>query len=257
MSRISKRLNEYLGREFDTTKSGKCFIINYEGNRKVTVMFYDGYVKEVSLDEIKSGKIRNPFSDGFLVKGVGVCDVYTQEAGKVSKEYKLWCGILERCYCEKFHAKKPTYIGCTIHEDWKLYSNFKQDVVEIPNFNKSVTCGWCLDKDILLKGNKVYSKDTCCFVPKQINSLLIANRKVRGDLPIGVQKVKRDGKFAACISRYNKNVTLSVHDCPMEAFYDYKAAKEAYIKEVANKWRDKIDPRVYEALMNWEVSVDD
>ena len=61
----------------------------------------------------------------------------------------------------------------------------------------------------------------------------------------------------ACISRYNKNVTLSVHDYPMEAFYAYKAAKEVYIKEVANKWRDKIDPRVYEALMNWEVSADD
>lgn len=257
MCRITEGFNKYIGMDFDTTKSGKCFVVDYKGNRKVTVMFYDGYVKEVSLRELKSGQVRNPFSSGFLVKGVGICDIYTKESGKDDKEYRLWCGILERCYCEKFHAKKPTYIGCTIHDDWKLYSNFKQDITDIPNFDKSITCGWALDKDILQKGNKVYSKDTCCFVPTQINSLLISNKKVRGDLPIGVQKVERNNKFAACISRYDKNITLSVHDCHIEAFLAYKQAKEEYIKEIAHKWKDQIDPRVYQALMNYEVEVGD
>ena len=42
-----------------------------------------------------------------------------------------------------------------------------------------------------------------------------------------------------------------------QAFQAYKEAKEAYIKEVANKWKNQIDPRVYDALMKWEINIDD
>lgn len=44
---------------------------------------------------------------------------------------------------------------------------------------------FALDKDILIKGNTRYSPDTCVFVPREINNLILSNRKVRGDLPIG------------------------------------------------------------------------
>jgi hypothetical protein len=29
------------------------------------------------------------------------------------------------------------------------------------------------------------------------------------------------------------------------------------VKDVANKWKDKIDPSAYEALMNWTINIDD
>ena len=50
---------------------------------------------------------------------------------------------------------------------------------------------------------------------------------------------------------------LGGFDTPEEAFLAYKQAKEAYIKEVANKWKGQIDPKVYEALMNWNVEITD
>lgn len=44
---------------------------------------------------------------------------------------------------------------------------------------------WHLDKDILVAGNKIYSPETCLFVPNRINSLLIRGVKT-GPLPLGV-----------------------------------------------------------------------
>lgn len=42
-----------------------------------------------------------------------------------------------------------------------------------------------------------------------------------------------------------------------EAFSAYKVAKERYLKELAEKWKGKIDDRAYEALINYEVDIDD
>ena len=54
-----------------------------------------------------------------------------------------------------------------------------------------------------------------------------------------------------------KKKTLGYYITAEEAFYAYKQAKEAHIKEVANKWKDQIDIRVYEALMKYEVEIMD
>ena len=110
-----------------------------------------------------------------------------------------------------------------------------------------------LDKDILIKGNKIYSEETCAFVPQEVNLLFVKGEKSRGDYPIGVRFHKVSGMFRAM---YNNK--LSEHfKTPEEAFCAYKEAKEAYIKEVANKWKDQIDQRVYEALMNYQVEITD
>ena len=50
---------------------------------------------------------------------------------------------------------------------------------------------------------------------------------------------------------------LGYYSTTEEAFQAYKETKEAYIKEVANKWKDQIDSRVYEALMNWSIEITD
>ena len=103
--------------------------------------------------------------------------------------------------------------------------------------------GWCLDKDILVKGNKIYSPETCCFVPKGINLLFGKNNAKRGNYPIGVCKFKN--KFQATINIKGKTISLGHFDTPEEAFEAYKTAKEAYIKEVADEWKDRIEEDVY------------
>ena len=112
-----------------------------------------------------------------------------------------------------------------------------------------------LDKDILVKGNKIYSEDTCCFVPICINNLFTLRGLKRGELLIGVSK--KGDRFCASIHKHGKQKGLGTFDTELEAFWAYKEAKEAYIKELAEKWKDQIDPRVYEALMKYQVEITD
>ena len=117
--------------------------------------------------------------------------------------------------------------------------------------------GWQLDKDILQKGNKLYSKDTCCFVPQELNNLLIKSDNSRGEYPVGVCFHKPSGKFMAQLKVNGKMKHLGRFTTPDEAFQAYKTAKEANIKVVAQKWKHLLDERVFRALMVYEVNIND
>jgi hypothetical protein len=103
----------------------------------------------------------------------------------------------------------------------------------------------------------VYSSDTCCFVPQEINSLFTLSNKARGDYPIGVSYVKASKKFKATVNINGNNKHLGYHKTPELAFLAYKEAKESYIKEMANKYKDEITIECYDALMNYEVEITD
>jgi hypothetical protein len=113
-----------------------------------------------------------------------------------------------------------------------------------------------LDKDILVKWNKHYSEDTCVFVPREINNLFIRRKNDRGNLPIGVSLYKGT-RFHVQVSRDNGPRHIGYFDNVEDAFAAYKRVKEEYIKYKAEKWKDKIDPRVYAALIAYEVAIDD
>ena len=166
--------------------------------------------------------------------------------------YKTWHNLILRCYNEFSVNRNPTYKDCSVCEEWLIFSNFKDW------FDKNYVDGYDLDKDILVKGNKIYSPSTCCFVPQEINKLIINQKRNRGLLPIGVVK-KQDGKFVAQISKNKKRVTLGRFLTANDAFAAYKKEKESYIKEVAQKYFNdgKITKRVYDALMRYEVEITD
>ena len=131
-----------------------------------------------------------------LVFGVGINDgKYPAKVnGKTIKEYNLWCGLLERCYCPKLQKKRPTYIGCLVSENFKSYSYFYDWVQKQVGFSEK---GFQLDKDLIFKGNKLYSEETCLFLPSQLNSLLTTCRAVRGSLPVGLAQMARRSKLIA------------------------------------------------------------
>ena len=149
---------------------------------------------------------------------------------------------------------KRNYEGCTVSEKFKYFQYFCDWYNSQTGFSNG---DWQLDKDILFKGNKLYSEDTCVLVPREINVLCIKRNKVRGKYPIGVTYCKSTNKFKAQLSKQGVVTGVGNYNTIDEAFYAYKQAKEAYIKEVANKWKVKIDPRVYNALMCYEVNIDD
>ena len=162
-----------------------------------------------------------------------------------SEAYNKWRQMIKRCGNHKY----PTYIDCTICNEWHTFSNYEKW------HNEHYIDGYSLDKDILVKHNKIYSPNTCCFVPKEINNLLIKCQNMRGKYPIGVKKSQRGG-FSAQINM-GKRVHLGYFKTEEEAFQAYKKAKEAWIKEVANKWKDQLEPKVYDALMKYEVEITD
>ena len=163
--------------------------------------------------------------------------------------------MLRRCYSDKYQKKYPTYEGCEVSSKFKSYEYFYEWC------NKQVGFGhedWQLDKDLLIKGNKIYSENTCVFIPQEINSMLVKSDKRRGEHLIGVCWHKKDKAFVAQVNKNKgKSEYLGYFKTEIEAFNAYKVAKESFVKEQANEWKDQIDPRAYSALMNYTVEITD
>ena len=225
------------------------------------VEFIDtGFTTKAQISKILSGNVKDHYAPS--VFGVGITGNLRTKCsdGKTLPDYQLWCGMLERCYSENYQSREPTYRGCSVSDYFKHYSNFKNWCTAQVGFNTIDNNGrkFTLDKDILIKGNKVYSEDTCCFVPQEINMLLTTSKSRRGEHPIGVTyDSRRLLPFQATVSIEGKNRILSSCASSEEAFYIYKQAKESVIKSVAEKYKDFIDLRVYEALMCYEVEITD
>ena len=163
-----------------------------------------------------------------------------------------WRSMLKRVYSELYHLSQPTYHGCSLAEEWYNFDNFKEwCFVNLKDYME----GWQLDKDILFKGNKIYSPENCCFVPQEINSLFTKSTKTRGDYPIGVSKA--GVKFEAKCRVNGVKRSLGRYNSPEEAFQVYKEVKENYIKELADKWEGLVSDKVYEAMYNYQVEIDD
>ena len=248
---------ELLGLEFETSRSGKCFIIDYQNCTNVTVMFYDPiFAVKCTMSNLRRGVVNNPFSPRVYGKGFVGIGKYSHKDVKL---YKLWSGMLERAYSSKLHNKLPTYKDVTVCKEWLCLQNFAEWCESQKSFKTKDNRdkSYHLDKDILVKGNKVYSPDTCCFVPAEINTLFVSRRNDRGDYPLGVHLESSTGKFKAQLSYFGKRLCLGTFNTEHEAFNSYKLAKEGLIKDIANKWRGKIDTRVYEALVNYKVEMTD
>ena len=197
-----------------------------------------------------------------LIYGIGVNDWHSSvrepNSSSVIPEYEIWRGVLKRVYCSKTHLKSPSYKGTTIDVKWHSMTTFIEDVSTLIGYEKALTIKWNLDKDLLSKGAKHYSIETCCLIPQEVNKMVLDSRKRRGKYPIGVSYRVKNKKYIARLRTHDQGEhSLGYYDTPEEAFYVYKAAKEAYVKTVANKWKEQIDQRVYESLMNWEINITD
>jgi len=174
----------------------------------------------------------------------------TKLNNKHTEAYRAWHHMLTRCYSPKTQAINPTYIGCSISEVWHDFQDFADWFYSHPYSG----LGYQLDKDLLVTGNKVYSPETCCFVPQEINLLLNNNGINRGEHPQGVSWHKATEKYLANIAVKGKTVYLGVFNCAQEAHQAYRLAKEQYVKEKALEWQDRIDTKVFDALISWRLN---
>lgn len=210
---------------------------------------------------------------GHLIYGVGFSNGKYPITinGKKVKEYETWHGILKRCYEQQYQAREPTYIGCGICEDWYCYDTFYEWITSQENYIRWKEGGrqWCIDKDICIKGNKVYSPETCFLVPKNVNSLFTNRRLHRGELPIGVSYSERLNKFLVyCMNPFQeksekslrKHATyVGLYNTKVEAFNAYKSYKENIINKVAQEEFNKgnITKECYFAMLKYEIDIND
>lgn len=181
-----------------------------------------------------------------LIYGVGVNDadyvVLTTLNGRQikCKFYQTWYNMLRRCYSTEYHTSKPTYVGCSVCQDWLYFMNFKR-WMELQDWK-----GNHLDKDILLSGNKIYSPDTCAFVPLAVNAFVLSGLKSCVGLPIGVTYSR--GRYRACgyVKSKGRRSHIGVFDTREFAHLAYLNSKIEHISVICKDVKDK---RVVLALL--------
>ena len=242
-----------MGKVYKSKLSGDFKIVKYNDAKDVEIQFLKtGFETTVQLGSIRNGNVKDPYSPSVFGVGIIGAKYPITINGVKTKEYVLWKGMLQRCYSD---TQYPTYECCEVSDNFKSFEYFYEWCnKQIGSDNE----GWHLDKDLLVKGNKVYSENTSVFLPQEINSLLIKSTASRGKYLIGVSWSNTNKAFVAQVRKNKgKQEWLGSFNTEIEAFNTYKTAKESYIKEQAEKYKSQIDVRAYKALMNYEVNIDD
>ena len=241
----------------------EMIIIRYKNRTNIDVYFpeYNWTFKNADYGNFKKGTIKCPYERRIYGAGyIGEGKYEVSKNCKATRVYSTWHSMLERCYSEKLHEKESTYIECKASEEFLNFQNFGHWDEE--NYYKIGEEIMCLDKDILIKGNKIYSSDTCIYVPQTINMLFTKSNKTRGNSVIGTHHDK-NGRYQANCHMVNpetgksKNKYLGIYDTEVEAFKVYKYHKERNIKEVADYYLGEIPEILYDALYNYEVEITD
>lgn len=255
--------------ETSTNKYGEIFkIIKYINSDNVIIQFKNnGYIKHTTYYYFKNGKVCSPYARrtwgiGYLGEGEYTFSdkniVDSKGHSPKTKCYKYWEGMLSRCYNPN-NKKHLSYINCTVCDEWHNYQNFAKWFYE--NYYEISNEEMCLDKDILNKGNNIYSPNNCCIVPATINKIFIKREKAKKfEMPIGITKTENKNKpttYRAKIKKYSQYKQIGNYYTMKDAFNAYKIEKEKYIKEVADLYKDKIPKKVYDAMYNYKVEITD
>lgn len=175
-----------------------------------------------------------------LVYGVGTNDADYQVQPMINGRqveclfYRAWKCMLMRCYSGNFQVKNPTYIGCSVCDEWLIFSNFKNWLI-LNKWN-----GQHIDKDLIVNGNKVYSPDTCCLIDNATNCFFLDRKSLRGDFMIGVYKDKRNGRYvASCRDPFTKKGKhIGYFDDELSAHLAWKNRKHQYALALADTQED-------------------
>lgn len=245
----------YNGYQFKTLDNHTVTIINYINSHNITIQFENGIQRLVDCKHLtRISKYKMP---------------QTQSNGNDNSScYRTWSSLLNRSLYH--NTNKSCYDDIILCDEWKVYENFKkwydEHYYEIEGEEVE------LDKDLLIKGNKIYSPQTCLFVPQYINNILVNKSKqtithrktpknqspIDNDiLPVGVTWCNDKKKYRASINYHGKVKNLGRYNTIQEAFNTYKQAKEQYIKDVAEQYKPYIPQVLYDILINYKIDIND
>ena len=185
-----------------------------------------------------------------IVNGLYIKSYYEKDVQYKTKSFVLWESLKARCKeGGKYQENKPSYIGCSVSTEFLDYQYFarwcnSQIGYDIKDYH--------LDKDLLLKGNRIYGEEYCVFIPRNLNAFLTAPGNSREGLQRGVH-IKGE-KFAATISLFGKTTHIGCYTRLEDAVLAYKSFKEGAAKEwakILSSSRNSVDTRVIDSLLSW------
>ncbi len=232
-------------------------VIEYKTANDLTVEFVEsGSIVHTTWRNFQAGVVKDPMAKS--VYGMGVYGIGPYSSHEHPGAYRKWFDMLRRCYDPKWSKRGDAYKDVHVCEEWLNFQNFAAWYYDnIPD----LTNDYELDKDVLGGfGTKLYCPDNCSLIPQRINTMISLKEKIRGEYPVGVTKDAQCGsKFRARLTdRYKKaNGTIwllnELYDTVAEASQAYNNAKEKYVHEVAEEYRDQLSQRTYDALRRWQV----
>lgn len=243
---MARKLSISVGDTFKTKKCGVVKVLLITSSSDITVEFDNGLIGSCSTKLLKSGgcthcEYPNIFGKGYLGKG----DYKTS-----GNDYMSWYGIMRLCYEKQDSCS-------TVDERWHNFQNFAYDISTLFGYSEYLEGDYVLEKSFFEKINSHYSLSTCYFVPNGLANVFNLMKSQRNSIyPIGVTKIK-NGRFIARFSIKDTYIHIGTYDSVNDAFFAYKGRKETHIKELAEKYKDRIDPKVYNALLNYTVEITD
>lgn len=236
--------NKHIGKKFITNEGYTIEIIDVITNRNITIRFEDGNIREgVDMSSITKGKIKNLNHRSHM--GIGYLGYGKYNRKENYKYYKIWDKMLRRNYDEKTVNRRISYTKSKMCEEWKNFQNFAEWC------NENYIEGWTLDKDLLSKSEKIYSPETCCFLPNDLNNVFSIRTTKNKKLPVGVCKYKN--KYRVAFSKYGYPAYFGDYNNIDEALNIYLKYKKEYIVELANKYKESLKSCIYEKLLKFEV----
>jgi hypothetical protein len=248
----------YEGTIYKNNLGQKFVITDYHNADDVGIKFLDeyGYENRVYMSTIPRGAVKNPYTPGKFG-----CYVGDGPYGRVNdkKAYFVWTDMHQRIYSGKTegeyrHDIYASYGVCTICDEWHNFQNFAHWYYSyLEKLNPEYE--YFIDKDIFQFNilHKVYSPNTCCLVPSDINECISGLYTFAGDLPLGV-KLKDDGYYAysRCIHNVEELGPYLDIDRASKIAIDLKCKM---IKELAYSYyiNNAITKKVYDALCNLDI----
>lgn len=242
-----KQAKERLG-EVRLNKYGTPMkIIQYTNAGDITIEFQDEHKVRVNTTYSNFQKsVNNPYDIRVCGKGyIGEGKFSYQENLVINKVYDIWKIMLSRCYDELQRGHNMAYEDCEVCEEWHNLQNFGK-WYEDNYYNVGDGKRMHIDKDIIIKGNRIYSPETCLLVPQRINMIFMKkNRKVDPDLPQGIRRCV--GGFMVSYNTEYLGIFTELND----AIDVYLKAKRLHIKEVVEDYGDSLPEKVQKVLLSW------
>lgn len=243
---VRVKIKQPPGTIFQTKNSGPCTLLYHIKGRDCVVEFPSGFTRQVEYRNLEKGAVKDPFYPTVHGKGYTGIGPYRISKGKVvERAYIKWANILSRCYIRR--PITAPWEDVEVCDEWLNYQNFARWYEG--NF-KYYMDGWEIDKDLIDKNSKIYSPDTCVFLPKEINGALISN--VRGSTYTGATFRPLTNNWVAAVWHEDGFKTSNVFNTEQEALDFQKSSKEFKVRKLADKWKDLLSDKAYQALQSWE-----